>query len=80
MYLWEKIRPLDPLPADYRARYSNVQAAMGLEALKLFDQWTAETQAHAARITAALSGRARRPAAASCRPIARTCSISTAPT
>ncbi|HKW02260.1 MAG TPA: aminotransferase class I/II-fold pyridoxal phosphate-dependent enzyme [Vicinamibacterales bacterium] len=56
VYLWEKIRPLDPLPEDYRARYSNVQAVMGLEALKLFDRWTAETQAHAARITAALSG------------------------
>jgi len=56
VYLWEKIRPLDPLPDDYRARYSNVQAVMGLEALKLFDRWTATTQANAARITAALSG------------------------
>lgn len=56
VYLWEKIRPLDPLPDDYRARYSNVQAAMGLEALKRLDQWTADTQAHAASVTAALSG------------------------
>ena len=55
VYLWEKIRPLDPLPADYRARYTNVQAAMGLEALRLFDRWTAETRAHATRITAALA-------------------------
>ena len=56
LYLWEPIRSLDPLPSDYRARYSNVQAAMGLQALKLLDQWTADTQAHAARITAALAG------------------------
>jgi dTDP-4-amino-4,6-dideoxygalactose transaminase len=55
VYLWEKIRPLDPLPADYTARYSNVQAVMGLLALKQLDKWTADTQAHAARITAALS-------------------------
>jgi len=55
VYLWEKIRSLEPLPADYRARYSNVQAVMGLEALKRFDRWTADTQAHAARITAALA-------------------------
>ena len=54
VYLWEKIRPLDPLPADYCARYSNVQAVMGLLALKQLDTWTADTQAHAARITAAL--------------------------
>jgi dTDP-4-amino-4,6-dideoxygalactose transaminase len=55
VYLWEKIRPLDPLPADYTARYSNVQAVMGLLALKQLDKWTADTQAHAARITAALA-------------------------
>ncbi len=55
VYLWETIRPLDPLPADYRARYSNVQAVMGLLALQRLDQWTADTQAHAATITAALA-------------------------
>jgi len=55
VYLWEKIRSLDPLPPDYTARYSNVQAVMGLLALKQLDTWTAETQAHAARITAALA-------------------------
>jgi dTDP-4-amino-4,6-dideoxygalactose transaminase len=55
VYLWEKIRPLDPLPPDYTVRYSNVQAVMGLRALKQLDKWTADTQAHAARITAALA-------------------------
>jgi dTDP-4-amino-4,6-dideoxygalactose transaminase len=55
VYLWEKIRPLDPLPPDYTVRYSNVQAVMGLLALKQLDKWTADTQAHAARITAALA-------------------------
>ena len=33
-YFWEKIRPLDPLPADYHVRYANVQAAIGLEGLE----------------------------------------------
>ena len=28
-YFWEQIRPLDPLPPDYRERFSNVQAALG---------------------------------------------------
>ncbi len=47
VFLWEKIRPLDPLPADYTERYSNVQAAIGLKALEQLDGWTAATQAHA---------------------------------
>ena len=51
VFLWETIRPLDPLPADYRQRYANVQAALGLEALNHLDRWTAETQAHAALVT-----------------------------
>lgn len=55
VYLWERIRPLDPLPADYRTRYANVQAAIGLEALAHLDDWTAVTQAHAARMSAALA-------------------------
>ncbi len=28
MYFWEKIRPLAPLPDDYRERFGNVQAAI----------------------------------------------------
>ena len=47
VYLWEKIRSLDPLPDSYRRRYANVQAAIGLEALRHLDHWTAETVAHA---------------------------------
>jgi len=56
VYWWEAIRPLDPLPADYRERYSNVQAALGLEGLKHLDRWTSTTCGHAARMTQALSG------------------------
>lgn len=56
VYLWEKIRPLDPLPAGYRERYSNVQAALGLASLPHLDHWTACTRAHARLMDAALSG------------------------
>ncbi len=55
VFLWEKIRPLDPLPAGYCERYSNVQAALGLEALKHLDRWTADTQTHAAEVTRRLA-------------------------
>ena len=47
VYLWEKIRPLDPLPESYRERYTNVQAAIGLASLPHLDRWTANTRAHA---------------------------------
>jgi dTDP-4-amino-4,6-dideoxygalactose transaminase len=57
VYLWEKIRPLDPLPESYRKRYSNAQAAIGLEALKHLEGWTAETVSHARALGAALDGR-----------------------
>lgn len=33
MYFWESIRPLDPLPVDYREKMSNVQAALAIEGL-----------------------------------------------
>src|SRR2546422_2821266 len=33
-YLWERIRPLDPFPRNYRQRYSNVQAVLGLRGLR----------------------------------------------
>jgi dTDP-4-amino-4,6-dideoxygalactose transaminase len=55
VFLWETIRPLDPLPEGYAERYSNVQAALGLEALKHFDRWTSDTQAHAATVTRRLA-------------------------
>jgi dTDP-4-amino-4,6-dideoxygalactose transaminase len=47
VYLWEKIRPLSPLPDMYTERFPNVQAAIGLEALKKLDDWTERTRAHA---------------------------------
>jgi hypothetical protein len=56
VYLWEKIRPLSPLPSDYRRRYANAQAAIGLEALAHVDAWTETTRTHAARLDSALSG------------------------
>jgi len=54
MYFWEKIRALDPMPADYRLRISNVQAAIALEGLQYLDEWTARTQRNAERMTALL--------------------------
>lgn len=56
VYLWEKIRPLDPMPESYRERYANVQAAIGLASLPHLDRWTAKTQAHARMMTEALRG------------------------
>jgi len=47
VYLWESIRPLEPLPAPYTERYSNVQAALGLAGLERLDEWTRLTRAHA---------------------------------
>jgi dTDP-4-amino-4,6-dideoxygalactose transaminase len=47
VYLWEKIRPLDPLPDSYTERFPNVQAAIGLAALERLDGWTEETRRHA---------------------------------
>jgi dTDP-4-amino-4,6-dideoxygalactose transaminase len=46
-YLWEKIRSLDPIPAGYRARYSNVQAALGLAGLDRLPEWIERTRSHA---------------------------------
>jgi dTDP-4-amino-4,6-dideoxygalactose transaminase len=54
--LWEKIRPLSPLPAEYTERYSNVQATLGLASLELLDGWTAATRSHAHAVHAALGG------------------------
>ena len=56
VYLWESIRPLDPLPAPYCERYSNVQAAIGLEGLAHLDEWTEATIAHARALETALAG------------------------
>ncbi len=53
-YLWEKIRPLDPLPPSYRKRYTNAQALIGLKMLENIDSFNAANRAHAARLSAAL--------------------------
>jgi perosamine synthetase len=53
--LWEKVRPLWPLPPGYAERYSNVQAAIGLAALDRLDEWTARTRVHARYLSTALS-------------------------
>jgi hypothetical protein len=48
VFLWENIRSLSPLPDQYLERFPNVQAAIGLEALKRLDGWTAQVRANAA--------------------------------
>jgi perosamine synthetase len=53
-YLWEKIRPLDPLPESYRRRYTNAQALIGLRMLETIDALNARNRAHASKLTAAL--------------------------
>ena len=47
VYLWEEIRPLDPLPDSYTERFPNVQAAIGLAGLERLDEWTEQTRRHA---------------------------------
>jgi perosamine synthetase len=45
--LWEDVRPLDPLPAHYRGRFTNVQAAMGLAGLEHLAEFIERTRRHA---------------------------------
>ena len=47
VYLWEAIRPLDPLPPAYSEQFPNVQAAIALAGLDLLDTWTEASLAHA---------------------------------
>jgi perosamine synthetase len=56
VYLWETIRPLDPLPDSYTERFPNVQAAIGLAALEKLDAWTDLTRRHARVMDEALGG------------------------
>jgi perosamine synthetase len=56
VYLWEKIRPLDPLPDSYTERFPNVQAALGLAGLEHLDEWTDRTRRHARVMDEALAG------------------------
>src|SRR5437773_6162109 len=55
VYLWEHIRPLDPLPDVYTERFPNVQAAIGLAALDKLDEWTEQTRRHARTMDRALA-------------------------
>jgi dTDP-4-amino-4,6-dideoxygalactose transaminase len=55
VYLWEQIRSLTPLPDSYLERFPNVQAAIGLEALKHLDEWTDLTRRHARVMDRALA-------------------------
>jgi perosamine synthetase len=56
VYLWEAIRPLDPLPPDYHRRYSNVQAVIGLEALRHLAGWTSATRRNAELLAQTMTG------------------------
>jgi dTDP-4-amino-4,6-dideoxygalactose transaminase len=53
-YLWEKIRPLDPLPDSYHRRYSNAQAILGLRGLDKLDEFNARSRAHANKYSVGL--------------------------
>ncbi len=54
-YIWEKIRPLDPFPRNYRQRYSNAQAIIGLRGLEKLDEFNARSRAHAMRYSRGLT-------------------------
>jgi dTDP-4-amino-4,6-dideoxygalactose transaminase len=47
-YFWERVRQLDPLPAHYRGKYSNVQAALGRAGLAHLPEFIERTRRHAA--------------------------------
>jgi len=47
--LWEAVRSLDPLPAHYGGKFSNVQAAIGLAGLKHLPEFIERTRRHAKR-------------------------------
>ena len=54
-FIWEKIRPLDPLPRSYRQRYSNAQAILGIRALAKLDEFNARSRAHASSYSQGLA-------------------------
>lgn len=45
--LWEKVRPLEPLPGHYRGKFSNVQAALGRAGLRRLPEFIERTRRHA---------------------------------
>src|SRR2546421_128832 len=50
-----RFQTLDPLPESYIERFPNVQATIGLEALKHLDEWTSRARAHAESMNRVLS-------------------------
>jgi dTDP-4-amino-4,6-dideoxygalactose transaminase len=56
VFLWERIRSLQPMPEQYTERFPNVQAVIGLEALKHLDEWTSRARANAAYVNRTLTG------------------------
>src|SRR6185369_3403493 len=54
--LWEGVRRLEPLPAHYRGRYSNVQAAIGLAGLARLPEFIERTRRHARILDDLLGG------------------------
>ncbi len=54
-FLWEKIRPLAPLPPNYRRRFSNAQAILGLKGLGALEVMNGTCRANARRLTEGLS-------------------------
>jgi dTDP-4-amino-4,6-dideoxygalactose transaminase len=45
--LWERVRHLDPIPAHYRGRFTNVQAAIGRAGLRHLPEFIERTRRHA---------------------------------
>jgi dTDP-4-amino-4,6-dideoxygalactose transaminase len=54
-YFWESIRPLNQFPGQYRRRFSNVQAILGLRALQHLDEFNERSRAHAGVYTRGLA-------------------------
>ncbi len=55
-FLWEKIRPLNPLPQSYKRRFSNAQAVVAMQGLDNLESLNARSRANAARLAMGLSG------------------------
>jgi len=54
--MWEKVRPLHPLPEHYGGRFSNVQAAIGLAGLERLPEFIERTRRHARTLDGLLGG------------------------
>jgi perosamine synthetase len=52
--LWEEVRSLDPVPAKYRGRFTNVQAAIGRSGLKHLPEFIERTRRHARMLDSVL--------------------------